>query len=55
MSTRTIFLALTTDIYLAQELYRVPKRLTIAVMSANVLHYTQAIQSVVQELDKGAE
>jgi hypothetical protein len=38
-STQTIFPALTTDDFLAQEREYVPKRVTMTVMSANVLRW----------------
>ena len=38
-STQTIFPALTKDDFLAQEHERLPKRVTMTVMSANVLRW----------------
>src|SRR5256885_1647625 len=49
-STQTIFPALTKDDFLAQERERVPKRVTMTVMSANVLRWLGGLSTIPNEL-----
>jgi len=45
-STQTIFPALTKDAFLAQERERVPRRVTMTVMSANVLRWLGGLSTI---------
>ena len=49
-STQTIFSALTKDDFLAQEHERLPKRVTMTVMSANVLRWLGGLSTIPNEM-----
>src|SRR5262249_19424007 len=49
-STQTIFPALTKDDFLAQERERIPKRVTMTVLSANVLRWLGGLSTIPDEL-----
>ena len=49
-STQTIFPALTKDDFLAQERERVSKRVTMTVMSANVLRWLGGLSTIPNEM-----
>src|ERR671924_1418207 len=49
-SAQTIFPALTKDDFLAQERARVPKRVTMTVMSANVLRWLGGLSTIPDEI-----
>ena len=54
-STQTIFPALTKDGFLAPERERLPKRVTMTVMSANGLRWLGGLSTIPQEvLEAGA-
>jgi hypothetical protein len=49
-STQTIFPALTKDDFLAQERECVPKRITMTMMSANVLRWLGGLSTIPNEM-----